>query len=127
MMIRLIGCFVSLVILSSPGFAQTGSLDLIPSVGEKGKTIDLTIKGTEGVPPELPSVELELSKRSSLAVPINNYQRTDFRTATGTVTLNESLETGSYDFVIIFRGQETNREEDAFRVINERTLTRKDN
>ena len=123
MMIRLIGCFLSLVLLSSLSFAQTGSLDLIPSIGEKGKTVDLTIRGTESVPPELPSVELELSKGSSLAVPINNYQQIDFRTATGTVTLNESLETGSYDFVIISGGREVGREEDAFRVINERSLT----
>ena len=74
-MIRLIGCFVSLVILSSPGFAQTGSLDLIPSVGEKGKTIDLTIKGTEGVPPELPSVELELSTLGQQQEPLPSMSR----------------------------------------------------
>jgi hypothetical protein len=118
---KFIICLTSFLLLSTSSFAQFPSFKLIPAIGGKGKTIDLTITGESLPPGEF--VDLELAKGSAFRVPINNYQLENRGTATATVTLSESLESGSYDLIVSDGGTELVREEDAFQVVDERGLT----
>lgn len=116
-MIRLVACFASLLMLSTFSIAQSGNYELSPSTGQKGQTVNLTITAKNNAPIPPSGVELFLAQESSSQVPIDNYQTTSDSTATGTISLSQSTDTGSYDLKAISAIGSQTLEINAFRVV----------